>query len=61
MKLRDKVQAVLDSDLSSYALNKEYGINASKIGRLRSGKNSIDDISLAFAEKLEEVYDKALD
>lgn len=60
MKLSDKVQAVLDSDISGYRLYKEYGINDAKVSRLRSGKNPIGGITLDMAEKFEEVYAKEI-
>ena len=40
MKLRDKIQALLDSDATSYAIAKETGISNSTIVELRHGKEN---------------------
>ncbi|MBM6414650.1 XRE family transcriptional regulator [Lacticaseibacillus paracasei] len=57
MKLRDKVQALLDSDATSYAIAKETGISNSTIVELRHGKRKLSNITLKVAERLGEYYD----
>lgn len=57
MKLRDKVQALLDSDATSYAIAKETGISNSTIVELRHGKRKLSNISLKVAERLGAYYD----
>lgn len=60
MKLRDKVQALLDSDATSYAIAKETGISNSTIVELRHGKRKLSNITLKVAEQLEKYYDQRL-
>lgn len=57
MKLRDKVQALLDSDATSYAIAKETGISNSTIVELRHGKRKLSNITLKVAERLGAYYD----
>ncbi|MCL4175200.1 XRE family transcriptional regulator [Lacticaseibacillus paracasei] len=54
MKLKDKIQALLDSDATSYAIAKETGISNSTIVELRHGKRKLSNISLKVVERLEE-------
>lgn len=60
MKLSKKIQAVIDSDYTSYKIEKESGIAPSTFGRFRSGKRDIKNMTLDIAEKLEVFYDKYL-
>ncbi|OSP84404.1 XRE family transcriptional regulator [Lacticaseibacillus paracasei] len=60
MKLRDKIQALLDSDATSYAIAKETGISNSTIVELRHGKRKLSNITLKVAEQLEKYYDQRL-
>jgi plasmid maintenance system antidote protein VapI len=57
LKLRDKIQALLDSDATSYAIAKETGISNSTIVELRHGKRKLSNITLKVAERLGEYYD----
>lgn len=58
MKLKDKIQALLDSDDTSYAIAKETGISNSTIVELRHGKRKLRNISLKVAERLGTYFDK---
>lgn len=60
MKLKDKIQALLDSDATSYAIAKETGISNSTIVELRHGKRKLSNISLKAAEQFGEYYDQRL-
>lgn len=60
MDLRGKIEALLESDLSGYQVNKLTGISASKFTRLRSGANSIDNLSMKTAEELGKFYDASV-
>lgn len=60
MKLSEKIQAVIDSDYTSYKIEKESGIPPSTFGRFRSGKRDIKNMTLGVAEKLEVFYEKYL-
>ena len=57
MKLRDKIQALLDSDATSYAIAKATGISNSTIVELRHGKRKLSNITLKVAERLGAYYD----
>lgn len=60
MGIREKIQSVLDSDLSGYKLMKQYEINDTKVSRLRNGKNSLDDLTLVMIERFLRAYDTEL-
>lgn len=57
MKLREKIQSLLDSDATSYAIAKETRISNSTIVELRHGKRKLSNLSLKIAERLGEYYD----
>ncbi|WP_073504389.1 hypothetical protein [Staphylococcus succinus] len=54
----DTIQKLLESDKTAYQSEKETGVSRAKIGRLKNGKNNIDNLSLASAKVLYE-YTKA--
>ncbi|MGW7998920.1 hypothetical protein ACWEYI_00040 [Staphylococcus xylosus] len=56
--MKDVIQKLLDSDISSYKIGKETGVSNSIIQRLRNGERTIGNLSLDTAEKLYE-YAKA--
>ncbi|MEN3822211.1 hypothetical protein V8V48_05400 [Staphylococcus xylosus] len=56
--MKDVIQKLLDSDISSYKIGKETGISNSIIQRLRNGERTIGNLSLDTAERLYE-YAKA--
>ena len=60
MKLSEKIQAVIDSDYTSYKIEKESGISTESFGRYRTGERDIKKMTLETAEKLELFYDRYL-
>lgn len=60
MNLRDKVQAVLDSDISQYAISKRTGVSQGSLSALRSGHKEIGKLSLDVSQKLADFYDAAI-
>lgn len=50
----DTIQKLLESDKTAYQIEKETGVSRAKIGRLKNGKNNIDNLSLASAKLLYE-------
>ncbi|WP_436866184.1 hypothetical protein [Staphylococcus pseudoxylosus] len=56
--MKDVIQKLLDSDISSYKIGKETGVSNSIIQRLRNGERTIGNLTLDTAEKLYE-YAKA--
>lgn len=57
MDLREKIKAILDSDISAYRIAKETGVPQPNISNLRNGKREIDNLTLDIAEKLGKYYD----
>lgn len=60
MKLSEKIQAIIDSDYTSYKIEKESGISTESFGRYRSGQRDIKRMTLETAEKLEFFYEQYL-
>ena len=52
------IQKLLDSEITAYQIEKDTGISRAKIGRLKNGKNDLNNLSLETASKLYE-YAKA--
>ncbi|UXU79126.1 hypothetical protein MUA27_05805 [Mammaliicoccus sciuri] len=52
------IRLLLASDITAYQIEKGTGLSRSKIGRLKNGENSIDNLSLSSAKLLFE-YTKA--
>lgn len=52
--MRDQIQKLLDSDLSSLHIAKQTNVEQSTIYRLRKGERSLDNLGLSKAEKLYE-------
>ncbi|HAC5789074.1 TPA_asm: hypothetical protein GZX72_14735 [Listeria monocytogenes] len=50
--MREVIEKLLKSNISSYQIANESGINKSTIGRFRSGKLAVGSISLDNCEKL---------
>lgn len=57
MELEDKIKALIDSDISAYAIGKGAGIPDNTIKRIRQGKSTIDGVTLGTARKLASFYD----
>lgn len=52
VKMRTKIQELLDSGLSSYRISKDTGVPSATISGLRNKKTDLGNISLNNAEKL---------
>lgn len=50
--MRELIQKLLDSDLSSLHIAKQTGVEQSTVYRLRKGERSLDKLGLKKAEKL---------
>ncbi len=60
-KVYESIQYLIkNKSITSYKIEKETGVSRAKIGRLRNGKNKIDDLTLDTAEKLYN-YQKGLE
>ncbi|ARB40955.1 hypothetical protein KJC18_12460 [Mammaliicoccus sciuri] len=53
-KVYDTIRLLLASDITAYQIEKGTGLSRSKIGRLKNGENSIDNLSLSSAKLLYE-------
>lgn len=60
MKVQDKIEALLNSDMSQYAISKATGVTQSKISELKNGKRDINNLTLEVADKLAKFYDASL-
>lgn len=60
MKLKDKVRAVLDSNLSQYAISKQTGVSQGSLSALRNGTKEIGKLSIDTAQKLADLYDEGV-
>lgn len=61
MKLKDKVRAVLDSNLSQYAISKRTGVSQGSLSSLRNGTKEIGKLSIDTAQKLADLYDEGVE
>lgn len=61
MKLKDKVRAVLDSNLSQYAISKKTGVGQGSLSALRNGTKEIGKLSIDTAQKLADLYDEGVE
>lgn len=52
LNVRELIQKLLDSDLSSLHIAKQTGVEQSTVYRLRKGERSLDNLGLKKAEKL---------
>ncbi|MEB8091823.1 hypothetical protein [Mammaliicoccus lentus] len=48
------INALIKSDVKPFHIEKETGLSRSKIGRLKKGENSLDNLSLSSAKILYE-------
>lgn len=58
VKMRTKIQELLDSGLSSYRISKDTGVPSATISGLRNKKTDLGNISLNNAEKLFDYAEK---
>ena len=61
MKLKDKVRAVIDSNLSQYAISKQTGVSQGSLSALRNGTKEIGKLSIDTAQKLADLYDEGVE
>ena len=61
MKLKDKVRAILDSNLSQYAISKRTGVSQGSLSALRNGTKEIGKLSIDTAQKLADLYDEGVE
>lgn len=61
MKLKDKVRAVLDSNLSQYAISKKTGVSQGSLSALRNGTKEVGKLSIDTAQKLADLYDEGVE
>lgn len=52
------IKRLLESEITAYQIEKDTGISRAKIGRLKNGKNDLNNLTLETAGKLYE-YAKA--
>lgn len=60
MKVQDKIEALLNSNMSQYAISKATGVTQSKISELKNGKRDINNLTLEVADKLAKFYDASM-
>ncbi|WP_422936801.1 hypothetical protein [Staphylococcus chromogenes] len=58
--IQESILKLLNSNITSYQIEKETGVSRTKIGRLRNEKNKVSDLTLTTAEKLY-LYQKKLE
>lgn len=58
--IQESILKLLNSNITSYQIEKETGVSRTKIGRLRNEKNKVNDLTLTTAEKLY-LYQKKLE
>lgn len=52
-ELKDRLQSLLDSDIAAYEIERQTGVGRALLGRYRDGTNSLDNMTIATAGKLE--------
>lgn len=57
MELREKVQWVIDSDITTYQFAKDTGLTNTVLSKLRRGEKEVGRLSLDIAEKFGNLYD----
>ena len=57
MKLSEKIQRLLESNQTSYSINKYTNVPTGNIDLLRKGERKIKNLHLGVAERLGEYYD----
>lgn len=57
MRLEEKIEALLNSGATQYAISKHTGISQSTISELKSGKRKIGNLTLTKAQLLADYYD----
>lgn len=57
MRIEEKIEALLNSGATQYAISKNTGISQSTISELKSGKRKIGNLTLTKAQLLADYYD----
>lgn len=60
MELKEKVRAVLKSELSQYEISKRTGVSQGSLSSLRNGTRKIGNLTIDTAEKLANLYDEEM-
>lgn len=60
MTYTEKIEKLINMDLTSYRIAKETGISTQYIAKIRSGKTAIENIGLGKAELLVKYFDKLI-
>lgn len=58
MNLTDKINKLMESEVSAYQISKSTGVDTSTISRLRNKKSDVGNTTLDVAEKLGHFYDE---
>ncbi|EGO8594491.1 TPA: XRE family transcriptional regulator [Enterococcus faecalis] len=58
MTYTEKIERLIEMDLTSYRIAKETGISTQYIDKIRSGKTAIENIGLGKAEALVKYFDE---
>lgn len=58
MTYTEKIERLIEMDLTSYRIAKETGISTQYIDKIRSGKTAIQNIGLGKAEALVKYFDE---
>lgn len=58
MNLTDKINKLMESEISAYQISKSTGVDTSTISRLRNKKSDVGNTTLDVAEKLGCFYDE---
>lgn len=58
MNLTDKINKLMESEISAYQISKSTGVDTSTISRLRNKKSDVGNTTLDVAEKLGYFYDE---
>ena len=59
MTIRENIENLLVSGLTAHAVSKETGISRNAVYKLFNGESSIDNITLANAEKLSNYWEES--
>lgn len=60
-EVESEIKALLSADVSSNELSRKADISLSSVSRLRSGKMSLDNVTLANVKKLYKAVDELAD
>lgn len=58
MTIRENIESLLASGITAHAVSKETGISRNAVYKMFNGESSIDNITLANAEKLSRYWEE---